>query len=178
MASALPIVDTEEEILVAELELLGIRYLSRQTAYRAERVRRDHILLADIVQQPSARVRAAVIPVLLAHPQMASAVPTAMRELAAQPQLTLKFFYTAAVYIQQLWSEPLRAHQSGSWHWLPDLFSVELGLPSGAAPREQLQRLGREHQRQTGSIVNWAGTYENAARRLLRQWERERLWSP
>ena len=60
----LPRSHREEERVVAELELLGIRYLSRYTSDRAERVRSPDILLADLVQQPSARVRAAVIAVL------------------------------------------------------------------------------------------------------------------
>ena len=36
----------EEERLVAELEYLGIRYLSRQTGFRAEQVRLPADLLA------------------------------------------------------------------------------------------------------------------------------------
>ena len=48
----------EEEQVVAELELLGIRYLSRQTAEAATQVRPPERLLADMVRQPSARVHA------------------------------------------------------------------------------------------------------------------------
>ncbi len=65
---------TEEE-LVAELDLLGIRYLSRQSSYRASQVRPPEALLADLVRQPSARVRAAVIAVLLAHPSTPTESP-------------------------------------------------------------------------------------------------------
>ncbi len=50
-----------EERLVAELEQLGVRYLSRLTNEKARRVRTPHKLLADLVQQPSSRVRAALI---------------------------------------------------------------------------------------------------------------------
>ena len=32
-------IPTEEEKLVAELDLLGIRYLSRQTPYRSDKIR-------------------------------------------------------------------------------------------------------------------------------------------
>ena len=41
----------EEEKLVAELELLGIRYLSRQTLYHARSARPPENMLADLVQQ-------------------------------------------------------------------------------------------------------------------------------
>ena len=43
--------DQQEEPLVAELELLGIHYLSRQTPDRAESVRPPAALPADLVRQ-------------------------------------------------------------------------------------------------------------------------------
>ncbi len=67
---------TEEEKLVAELDLLGSRYLSRQTHYRSDKIRSPEALLADLVRQPSVRVRAAVIAVSLSHPEYAAAVPS------------------------------------------------------------------------------------------------------
>ena len=91
----------EEERLVAELELLGIRYLSRYTSDQAERIRPPDVLLADLVRQPSARVRAAVLAVLLAHPEYAEAVPTALQQLGPAERRTLRLFYTAAVLLQQ-----------------------------------------------------------------------------
>jgi len=36
-------IPTEEEKLVAELDLLGIRYLSRQTHYRSDRIRSPEV---------------------------------------------------------------------------------------------------------------------------------------
>ncbi len=71
---------TDEEAIVAELELLGIRYLARQTAFQAAQVRPAAQLLADLVRQRSARVRESVIPVLLAHPSYAHAVPEALAQ--------------------------------------------------------------------------------------------------
>jgi hypothetical protein len=73
---------SEEETLVAELELLGICYLSRQTSYRAEQVRPPAQLIADLARQPSARVREALISVFLAHPQYAGAVFPALARLS------------------------------------------------------------------------------------------------
>ena len=74
--------------------------------HRCERLcsqfeRCTHVLLADLVQQPSARVRAAVIAVFLAHPEYAAAVPAALERLGPTERLTLRFFYTAAVLLQQ-----------------------------------------------------------------------------
>ncbi len=166
-----------EEQLVAELELLGVRYLSRQTAVEAMQVRPAEKLLADLVQQPSARVRAAVIAVLLAQPQYATAALAAARALAPEPRLTLKLFYTAARLLQQIYTDPLQAGLSAPWHWLPDLFSAELGLSDSGTAHEQLTQLGKLHQRLTQRQVNWVGTYTDVARRLLRQWELEAIWN-
>jgi hypothetical protein len=165
----------EEERLVAELELLGIRYLSRHTSDRAERVRPPDILLADLVQQPSARVRAAVIAVLLAHPEYAKAVPAALQQLRPTERRTLRLFYTAAVLLQQEYAGRLRAFVAGQR--LPDRFAVDLGLPDAAPPRERLAALGRQHRQQTQVYVNWVGTYESVAHRLLRSWEVEAKWN-
>ena len=104
-----------EEELVAELELLGVRYLSRQSSYQASRVRPPETLLADLVRQPSARVRAAVIAVLLAHPEYADAVPVALEQLLPAERLTLQSFYAAAVLLQQEHADRLRAFLGTRW---------------------------------------------------------------
>lgn len=169
----------EEERLVAELGLLGIRYLSRRTAFQPEKVRPPEALLADLVRQPSARVRAAVIAVLLSHPAYAEAVPAALSRLDPGERLTFQSFYTAAVLLQQEHAGRLRPFVARRWRWLPDLgpVSPEWGLPSGGTPREKLIALGREHRRRAEEMVNWTGTYEQVARQLLRQWELERRWN-
>jgi hypothetical protein len=165
----------EEERLVAELELLGIRYLSRQTSDRAEGVRPPDVLLADLVQQPSARVRATVIAVLLAHPEYAEAVPAALERLRPAERLTLRLFYTAAALLQQEYAERLRPFVAGLQ--LPDWFAADLGLPDVSSTRERLTALGQRHRQKTQVDVNWVGTYENVVRRLLRSWELEGQWN-
>jgi hypothetical protein len=167
----------EEEHLVAELENLGIRYLSRRTAFRAEQVRLPVELLADLIRQPTARVREAVIAVLLAYPEYAEAVPEALCRLAPPEQATLRYFYTASVLLQQMYASQLQAIALDRWQRLPDLFSADLGVETVGEPRERLAKLGKTHRRRTRSAVNWAGTYENVARKLVRSWELELQWS-
>jgi hypothetical protein len=164
-----------EERLVAELEMLGIRYLSRHTLDQAEGVRPPDVLLADLVQQPSARVRAAVIAVLLAHPEYAEAMPAALARLQAAERLTLRLFYTAAALLQQEYGEQLRNFVV--CQQLPDRFATDLGLPPVTSPREQLAALGQRHQQETQVDVNWVGTYESVVRRLLRSWGLESEWN-
>jgi hypothetical protein len=167
----------EEERIVAELEQLGIGYLSRQTPDRAQHVRAPETLLADLVQQPSARVRTAVIAVLLAHPEYAAAVPAALAKLQPAGRMDLRLYYTATMLLQQEYAHCLRSVVGPGWQRLPDLFSAEFGVPAEGPPRERLLHLGRVHHRLTGVAANWAGTYENAARHLIRRWELERQWN-
>ncbi len=76
-----------EDSIVAELERLDIRYLSRQSGDAGAPGRPPATLLADLMRQPSARVREAVIAVLLAHPAYAQAVPVALAQLSASEQV-------------------------------------------------------------------------------------------
>ena len=135
------------------------------------------MLLADLVRQPSARVRAAVIAVLLSHPEYAEAVPAALKRLRPAERLTLQSFYVAAMLLQQEHAHRLQPFLATRWRWLPDLFSVELGLPTQGTPRERLILLGHRLRQRTKAAVNWVGTYEQVARRLIHHWERETQWS-
>ena len=170
------IITTEEE-LVAELSLLGIRYLSRQSGYQAKRVRSPEALLADLVQQPSARVRAAVIAVLLSRPKYAESVPSALERLSSRERLTLQSFYVAAVLLQREYADRLKPLAGEHWQWLPDLLSKELGLPVEGSPRERLRLLDRELRHRTQAAVNWMGTYEQVVQKLLGDWERKSRWN-
>ena len=88
---------------------------------------------------------------------------------------TMKLFYSAAVCMQRKYSQELRSFQGARWKQLPDLFSDELGLRAGI-PDERLKELASIHVQRTGVQLNWAGTYENAARQLLHRWELEQAW--
>ncbi len=166
-----------EDSLVAELERLDIRYLSRQSGDAGAQVRPPATLLADLMRQPSARVREAVIAVLLAHPAYAQAVPAALAQLSAPEQLALRFFYSASVLLQRQYADVLRPYVAERWQWLPDLFSQELGVTLQGAPQERLVWLGVAHRARTRSAVNWTGTYDNVARKLVRRWRLEQQWN-
>jgi hypothetical protein len=169
---------SEEERLVAELDLLGIRYLSRQTAFEAVEVRPADILLADLVRQRSSRVRTAVIAVLLSHPEYADVLPKALDRLEAEDRFVLESLCVASSLLQRLYEDRLRQHMSTRWRWLPDSMGMlrTEALPADGTARERLVALGRAHRRRTGQAVNWAGTFERVADRFLRQRELERTW--
>lgn len=164
-----------EEQVVTELAQFGVRYLSRQSDPGTVIPRAPQDFLATLVRQPSSRVRSAVIALLLARPDFASYVPAALQQLKAPEAQTLRFFYTAAVYLQGQYADALKLFLGEKWQQLPDLYSKELGI-SGDALATRLKSLARLHAQDTGEYLNWAGTYENAARHLLRRWEMERIW--
>ena len=162
-----------EDQIITELEGLGVGYLSRQDESGAVKVRAPQDLLAELVRQPSSRVRAALIALLLARPDYAAHVPAALARLTPEQAQTFKFFYTAAVCLQRLYGRNLKIFLGARWLELPDTFSAELGV-SGSSPAARLRALARLHAQCTGLQLNWAGTYENAARHLLRRWEMEK----
>lgn len=167
----------KEDELVAELNQIGINYLSnRPTTHRANRgtpVR----LLADIVCQPSSRVRSAAIALFLMRPGYSEFVPAAAKLLNDNQRLLLKLFYTAAVHLQRLYQSDLLPIAGSNWVWLPDLYGEEFGVPSGLLPEDAIQQIGIRHQELTHTLTNWSGTYKNAVDHLIRYKQREMLWN-
>ncbi len=164
---------TSEEKLVAELELLGIRYLSRQTSYSANRVRPVYRLLADLIRQPSSRVRTALIAVLLAHPEFAQEIPLTLELINSSERTIIKLLYTAAVALQKEYALSFQKFLGENWLWLPDWFSGELGLSSSLPPKEVLKILAQKHSQYTKTTLNWEGTYRNVVNHLIHRWEIE-----
>jgi hypothetical protein len=162
-----PETEKEEEI-VAELQRLGVRYLSRGTSTAYNQTHPPEKLIAELTRQPSSRVRSALISLFLARPEYAAHVPGALTQINDVEGIRLRFFHTAAVFLQQKYRVNLDM-------FLPDLFSEEIGV-SGESMDNKLRDLGRKHQQVSGLHINWQGTYENAAKHLFRQWELEKTW--
>ena len=162
----------QEDRLVAELARLGVGYLSRQGTGGVPKTPSPDILLADLIRQPTSRVRVAVISLFLAHPEYAEYVPAALERLSGRHAQTFKIFYLAAFLLQKQYASSLRPFLGANWSWLPDLFSQELGLTT-ISPKEGLKKLAQTHTKLTKTELNWAGTYNNAARHLLRRWQME-----
>jgi hypothetical protein len=166
-----------EDQVVAELAFLGVRYLSQTNRPRVRTNRPPAELLAEVVAQPSSRVRTAVIPLLLARPEFQTFVPAAGARLN-QPLLSLlEVLYTAAVFLQRKHAGLLVKLQGADFQELQDLYSISLGIPSDISPQDGLKRLGELHQELTGRSANWVGTYENAVRQWLRRLNLERIWN-
>lgn len=163
---------TPEE-LVGVLNMLGVPFLvgPKHSSFSPP----PEALLVMLANQPEARLRLAIIPLLLVHPEFAAALPQAKFPLSEGARTTLKCFYTAAMLLQQKHATPLQK-LLGERERLPDLFSRELQIPSTGAPNARLQQLAQRHQAISGLVVNWEGTYEHAAKRLIKRLEWEHKW--
>jgi len=162
--------------LIAQLDALGLHFVIGGAIAEPAQSLSPEELLAALAQQPDARLRMALIALLLYHPEFALAVPAALTRLNESDQLTLKLFYTASVLLQWIHAERLR-RLLGQWEPLPDLFSQELGISPAGNPRTQLRRLSERHRVLAGLAANWMGTYEHAAERLMTRLEREAEWA-
>src|SRR5690242_6531186 len=163
----------EEDNLVADLSVFGITYLSNRIPKLSNPRHTSTQILADCVQQPSSRVRTAVIALFLLHPEFFRTLPSGLLLLNEEQSQLLKIFYTSAVYLQRLYQDQLIGFMPGSWEWLPDFFGSDFGILPDTPPRDAIQQLGKKHQKLSRSMTNWAGTYESAALHLIRYKQRE-----
>lgn len=166
----------KEDAVVAELAMLGVGYLSREGIDEPKQTQSPDILIVDLICQPTSRVRVAAISLFLAHPEYSEYIPAALKLMSKKNARVLKIFYTAAFILQKQYAKALTPFLGVKWKWLPDLFSKELGL-TGVSQKEQLKKLAQAHAELTKTELNWMGTYDNAARHLLRRWEMEREWN-
>ena len=165
-----------EDAVVAQLARLSVGYLSRQSVSEPKQIQSPDVLIANLIRQPTSRVRVAVISLFLAHPEYSEYIPAAIKLLSKKNAQVLKIFYTAAFILQKQYAKALMPFLGVKWKRLPDLFSKELGL-AVVSQKEQLKKLAQAHAELTKTELNWMGTYDNAARHLLRRWEMEKEWN-
>jgi hypothetical protein len=90
-------------------------------------------------------------------------------------QTCVKCHYSAAVLLQ----EELRRHLEtplGRLDLVPDLRTTELGQPYRGYPDDVLRILAMRQRDLTGRSINWLGTYEHGANRMLQALERREQW--
>jgi hypothetical protein len=160
--------------LIAELHALGLHFVigSKDPFIRSRLA--PATLLAGLAQQTDGRLEMALIALFLYRPIFAEEVTEALRQLNEKEQIKLKLFYTAAMLLQKIHAKRLQLLCPFSP--LPDLFSLELALtPSPAKP--SLQKLAARHRLLSGWSLNWLGTYQYAAKRLITRLEKEAEWA-
>lgn len=162
------------ESLVAALRKRGVGYLSPGDAAE-EQLIGDADLVEALARHPEARLRQALIPLFLLRPDLAALVLDGCSRLEPRARVELQAHYTAAVYLQRMWSFRLRRYL-GALPELPDHLSRELGLP---APEDEwgkagLHALADWHAKASRQRANRLSEYEGAAELLFGELKRER----
>jgi hypothetical protein len=164
------------EQLAVELDRLGVCYVRCAAPADATAPMHPAKLLAGLAMSDEARLRLALIPLLLMHPELGSAARAAGQDIPPKARIVLECYYTAAVYLQQKYAEKLAAAH-GLRGRLTHLFSRELGIQVGDDPGANLAALAQRQALLSGDAINWAGTYEHAIRALIPTAEREAVWA-
>jgi hypothetical protein len=165
-----------DDHLVADLGRLGVLFLRTRTTSEATPPLAPATLLAGLAASADARVRLALIPLLLARPDYADFLPDALLGLPPAAQVVLRCYATAAVVLQAHYATRLHA-LFGAQPRLRDWFSVELESPLNGSTDEQLARLAARHRQLSGRSLNWTGTYRHGAESFLRFMEQQKQWA-
>lgn len=157
--------------LVDALNSLNVHFLSGGSGATFEA--QPETLISGLAESNESRVRLALIPLFLHHPEFCEVVSSVVSTLSQAAQIYLEVFYTAAHLFQQKYENELAVY-FGKQLKLPDLFSEKLNI-LGAEPDKRLDSLAQQHASLSGRSINWLGTYEHAAERTLKRLEHERL---
>lgn len=152
--------------LVHDLDRLGIPFVRTEAEPASAAPIPPVTLLAGLAASDEARLRLALIPLLLVHPEYAAHATEAAAQLSPAARLVFICYYTAAMLLQQIHAERLQT-LIGPRPSLPDHFSDELGLTKTGPPFQRLQRLAVRHTVLSNYPINWLGTYQHGAERLL-----------
>ena len=85
-------------------------------------------------------------------------------------------YYTAAYYLQKAYAVQLQ-DVLNPYDELPDYYSEELKIEKNNSVKNQLKRLAERHKEITGLPLNWYGTYNSAAQRVITRLKKERAWA-
>jgi hypothetical protein len=166
----------EASILIDNMNLLGVHFLVGEGYSGLADPLKPAALLAGLTAQSDARMRLALIAVLLQHPEFAKDTQEVL-ELMDEPQkLTFKVYYTAAHYLQIAYADQLQ-DVLGPYSELPDFYSKELNIEREDSVTDQLKQLAERHKDITGLPLNWYGTYNHAAQRVIARLRKERTWA-
>jgi len=153
--------------LVAELERLGLCYLSRGPLPEPNAPLAPEALVSDLAASPEARLQVALVPLFLWRPDYAAAALNAADDLTGHARVMLQCCYSAAVALQPRYARRLTALGCPAV-FLPDIFAAALDLPPMVDPTARLVAVAARHAQLSGEPINWLGTYEHAANSFMR----------
>lgn len=160
-----------EDQLVAELWARDVQFLRGRASLPPDTLLSNAKLIASLAESSDPRLCFSLIPLFLRHPEYSAWVREANKLLTTRSsQITLQFYYTAAVFLQKKYFQRIQ-NIMGEQKQLQDMFSKELGFTPDAEPSRALAQLAEQHHLSTGQFINWLGTYKHAADVWLRQME-------
>lgn len=162
--------------LAAEVTRLGINWTVSDADASPKPQPTPKELIIALASSDEARLRLALIPLFLTRPDYATATVEAAEHLVSKPRVTLICYYTAAYLLQRKYAERLEGANL-PLHTLPDCFSGELEVVPSGEPDAVLAMLARRQADLTGRALNWYGTYEQAAERLLKRSQLDLAWA-
>lgn len=165
-----------EATLAAELARLGLPFVTSSAEDVASISPSPEELIAALASSKEARLRMALIPLFVVHPEYAQYVTGVADGLVGQMRITLVCYYTAAMLLQRKHAQRLAQLGLGSTE-LPDLFGHYLELPLSGDMDGLLLRLAERQAQMSGRSLNWYGTYAHAIERLIRRRELEAVWA-
>ncbi len=166
----------EPKQLVDNVNRIGIHFLVDESFSDSTETLTPAELLAGLAAQSDARMRLTLIAVLLQRSEFARYAHQAIALMDDPIELTFKLYYTAAHYLQMIYANQLK-DVLGSYDKLPDYFSEELKIEKDNHASDQLRRLAERHKVITGIPLNWYGTYNHAAQRVITRLKKERAWA-
>lgn len=156
---------TTSEQLANALHVLGVNFIRGGADTDVSLSNHPSRLIAALAQSNEARLRLSLIPLFLEQPEYASRVRAVSKKLDPSAQLTLKCYYSAAVWLSKKYQLNIS---------LPDYFSKELNLTPIDDPDKNLRALANRHAELSGSYVNWLATYQHAEQVWRKGFERRK----
>ena len=166
----------EPNQLIDNMNRIGVHFLVDASNLGLTDSLTPAALLAGLAAQSDARMRLALIAVLLQRPDYANHAHEALELLDEPQQLTFKLYYTAAYYLQIAYANQLN-DVLGLYIKLTDYYSEELNIEKDISVADELRQLAELHKEITGLPLNWYGTYNSAAQRVIARLKKEQAWA-
>jgi hypothetical protein len=166
----------EPRQLVDNMNRIGVHFLIDEGSSESTDSLSPAELMAGLAVQSDARLRLALIAVLLQRPDFAKEAHRALASMDKPQKLIFKLYYTAAYYLQKVYADQLQDVLS-PYDRLQDYFSAELKIEKNKSATVQLKQLAERHKEITGLPLNWYGTYNSAAQRVITRLKKERAWA-
>ncbi|HEX6796797.1 MAG TPA: hypothetical protein VF116_03665 [Ktedonobacterales bacterium] len=165
------------ERLLGELRARGIAYLSgghEAVAAASAHPMSDAELMYALARYPDSRVRNAVIGLLLLHPELAGAIPDALRSSDEPTAQSLATLALAALYMSHLWRTRLRLALGRAPELPADLLAPMIavrGLPAADEMDGELglRALEQFEQARRSLPLSFIGDWQNQVDHLLSQ---------